>query len=72
MSLYSKRVTTGDVTIDLTAADLASGWDIQKITVRGMPVPPTRKGEFDTEEEAEAAAVARAEAFMKQHGIKPR
>ncbi|WP_313278172.1 hypothetical protein [Stutzerimonas balearica] len=49
----------------------AGGWDIASVHIHGTEVPPTRKGEFETEQEAKDAALARAAAFAKEQNIRP-
>lgn len=63
--VISKSASRGSVRVELTAANLAEGWDIASVSVGGYTLPPTRKGEFSTEAEAEEAAFARAEEFAK-------
>lgn len=57
--------TEQGVTYTVSGANLASGFDIVGLQVDGYNVPPTRIGEFATEEEAVAAAVARGKAFRE-------
>ncbi len=66
-----KSTTRGSVRVDLAAAP-AGGWDIASVSVNGRVVPPTRKGEFATDQEAENAAFARAEEFAKQFNLDKR
>jgi len=66
--MMSKQQSRGQVTVNVQAAP-AGGWDIGQVTVCGRDVPPTRRGEFDTAEEAETAAFKRAEAFAKEAGL---
>lgn len=47
----------------------AGGWDIISVKVDGRDANARRKGEFATEAEAKAAAIAKAEAFAKDQGI---
>lgn len=69
--VVSKSTTRGSVRVDLAAAP-AGGWDIASVSVNGRVVPPTRKGEFATDQEAEDAAFARAEEFAKQFNLDKR
>lgn len=45
--------------------NLVSGWDIISIKVDGRPVPKTRKGEFETEQDAVEAGVVRGAEHAK-------
>jgi len=64
----SSQFTEGEVDVSLVAAP-AGGWDIASLRVKGREVPPTRKGEFKTEQEAGAAAIAKAKAFAELEGL---
>lgn len=64
----SSSSSRGSVRVNLVAAP-AGGWDIGSVTVNGREVTPTRKGEFESESDAEAAAYQRAEAFAKEQGL---
>ncbi|WAH56592.1 hypothetical protein LZ023_26800 [Pseudomonas silvicola] len=55
------------VTVVVSAANLAGGWDIINVSVQGRDLPPTRRGEFATAQEAEKAAFARGAEFLKQN-----
>jgi hypothetical protein len=69
--MISSQFTDGDIEVYL-AAGPAGGWDIQGLRVKGRQVPPTRKGEFETEKEAKEAALSRARAFTEAEGLKLR
>lgn len=66
--VVSKSSSRGSVRVNLAAAP-AGGWDIVSVSVNGRDVPPTRKGEFTSEQDAEAAAYAKAEEFAKQFNL---
>lgn len=66
--VVSKSTSRGSVSVNLAAAP-AGGWDIVSVEVNGRVVPPTRKGEFADEHEAEEAAYARAAAYAKEQGL---
>jgi len=66
--MFMKEATNEEgVNIVVSSSNLASGWDIVSIRVQGRSVPPTRKGEFETAEEAEKAAYERGSAFKKEN-----
>ncbi|MFV3368445.1 hypothetical protein ACNFH5_09710 [Pseudomonas sp. NY15435] len=44
------------------------GWDIKELTVRGQSALPPLKGEFETEDEAEKAAIEKAKLFAVAKG----
>lgn len=69
--VISKTSSRGAVKVHLVAAP-AGGWDIGSVSVNGRELPPTRKGEFVSDHEAEAAAYARAEAFAEEQGLDKR
>lgn len=69
--VVSKMSSRGGVRVNLAAAP-AGGWDIVSVSVNGHEVPPTRIGEFATDQEAENAAYARAEEFAKQFKLDTR
>lgn len=69
--VISKTSSRGSVRVSLAAAP-AGGWDIVSVSVNGREAPPTRKGEFFNEQEAEDAAYARAEVFAKQFSLDTR
>ncbi len=69
--MKSSNHSLGDIDVYLSTAP-AGGWDIQGLRVKGREVPPTRKGEFETEQEAKDAAFARAKAFAEAEGLKLR
>ncbi|WP_346399958.1 hypothetical protein [Pseudomonas syringae] len=52
------------VRVVVSNANLAEGWDIVGLDAKGMTVPPTRKGEFATAEEAEKAGYERGAKFL--------
>lgn len=64
MKLLASGTDQG-VTYAVSGSNLVSGFDIVSIDVDGQTVPPTRVGEFATEAEAIAAAVARGKAFRE-------
>lgn|GEM_PF-3711055 len=64
----SSQFSEGEIDVVLGAAP-AGGWDIDGLKVKGRQVPPTRKGEFETEDEAGKAAIERAKAFAESEGI---
>ena len=67
----SSNFREGEIEVSLIAGP-AGGWDIQSVSVKGRKVPPTRKGEFDSEEDAKEAALSRAKAFAESEGLKIR
>lgn len=69
--VVSKSSSRGSVRVNLAAAP-AGGWDIVSVSVNGREVPPTRKGEFVSEQEAEETAYARAKEFAKQLNLDTR
>ena len=69
--VISKSSSRGSVRVNLAAAP-AGGWDIVSVTVNGREVPPTRKGEFLSEQDAEAEAYLRAEKFAEQFNLDKR
>lgn len=71
MKMGLRTVSRGAITISLSSAGLSEGCDIQSITVRGRTVPPTRKGEFSSYQEAEEAGIKRAEEFARKEGLIP-
>lgn len=54
------------VRVVVSNSNLAEGWDIINLDANGIDVPPTRKGEFATAEEAEKAGFERGAAFLKE------
>lgn len=66
--IISSQFTEGEIEVSLAVAP-AGGWDIARLRVKGREVPPTRKGEFETEQEAGAAAIAKAKEFAKSEGL---
>lgn len=66
--MKSSQFKAGDIDVVLGAGP-AGGWDIVAVRVKGREVPATRKGEFETEQEAKDAAIARAKAFAESEGL---
>ncbi|KTB87916.1 hypothetical protein AO073_14500 [Pseudomonas syringae ICMP 11293] len=64
----SSQFTEGDIDAVLGAGP-AGGWDIVALKVKGREVPATRKGEFETEQEAKDTAIARAKAYAESEGL---
>ena len=60
------------VKVVVSSANLASGWDVIQISANGRDLPPTRKGEFATAEEAEKAGFERGAKFLEENPPKPR
>jgi hypothetical protein len=60
-------MSRGPINIALTERE-GGGWDITSLTFNGLNVLKDRKGEFETDKEAEAAALAKAEAFARARG----
>ena len=60
------------VRVVVSSANLAGGWDIIAVSANGREVPPTRRGEFETAEEAEKAAYERGAKFLEQNPPAPR
>ncbi|MCQ2999771.1 hypothetical protein NLO98_08375 [Pseudomonas syringae] len=54
------------IRVVVSNANLAEGWDIVGLDAKGITVPPTRKGEFATAEEAEKAAFERGARFLTE------
>ncbi|NTY90446.1 hypothetical protein [Pseudomonas putida] len=68
MMVVSKEFRKGDIYVVLKQS-VAGGWDIGTVRVAGKDALAVRKGEYETEDEAEAAAIAKAEAFAAAEGI---
>jgi hypothetical protein len=66
--MKSSNYTEGEIDVYLATAP-AGGWDIQGLRVKGREVPPTRKGEFVTEQQAKDAALERAKAYAESEGL---
>ena len=66
--VVSSEFTQGEIYVVLKQSP-AGGWDIGAVRVSGRDAIAVRKGEFQTEAEAKAAAIAKAEEFAKAEGI---
>ena len=60
------------VRVVVSSANLAGGWDIITVSANGREIPPTRRGEFETAEEAEKAAYERGAKFLEKNPPGPR
>lgn len=67
----SSEFRQGDIYVVLKQSPVG-GWDIGTVRVAGRDALAVRKGEFETEDEAKAAAIAKAEAFATAEGIELR
>ena len=67
----SSQFTEGEIDVSLVAGP-AGGWDIASVRVKGRQVPPTRKGEYESEQEAGEAAIAKAKAYAESEGLELR
>jgi hypothetical protein len=71
--MFMKESTDENGTrVVVSSANLAGGWDIINVSVKGRDLPPTRRGEFTTSDEAEKAAFARGAEFLKENPPTPR
>jgi hypothetical protein len=67
----SSQFTEGEIDVSLIAGP-AGGWDIASIRVKGRQVPPTRKGEYESEQEAREASISKAKAYAESEGLELR